>query len=411
DNQLIIMENLIINNLNDIIDLFFVNLPNKSYISSKLKIEWSSQLKERINDAIKTLYIDNRDSESEIVAENLNLGNETNINNDLSMPLENDDNKIEQNTQSTQCDPSTSFKENKNSLKEQLETINSNISNIINRLDKLENLNGHSASHSNQRKNDKAYYAVNQKHQPKEVFINRRFGPQRNKNYTSQNLIFRNNSKFSNSDYYKSFLPQQPKYFFYPAYNQNNPYNNQTNYNTNKFRRNQNFNDNRFLYKNQHLKSFNKNKLLVFNNYIRIFDYDILLGVETWFKDDVLNKNICENYMIFRKDRKYRIGGGVVIAHKNHLKSKVVSLPNEIENVEAILVELFLSDKVILIGAIYIPHFNLTCLNYLKNFIHNIYDKYDDIVIYGDFNVDISKNSKFTTDLLDLFYCYGFMQA
>ena len=82
---------------------------------------------------------------------------------------------------------------------------------------------------------------------------------------------------------------------------------------------------------NQPLKILNinfqsiKSKLCRLSNLIDSTRPDIIIGSETWLDNDIKNPEICPSgYVIHRKDRNNKIGGGVLLAIKSELNSELV---------------------------------------------------------------------------------------
>ena len=65
------------------------------------------------------------------------------------------------------------------------------------------------------------------------------------------------------------------------------------------------------------------NQLNSFQSYILSCDFDLIAITETWLSNSTLNGEILSsNYTIYRRDRASR-GGGVLLAVKDHLSSKL----------------------------------------------------------------------------------------
>lgn len=68
-----------------------------------------------------------------------------------------------------------------------------------------------------------------------------------------------------------------------------------------------------------------KSKLCRLSNIIDSTRPDIIIGSETWLDTDIKNPEICPSgYVIHRKDRNNKIGGGVLLAIKSELNSELV---------------------------------------------------------------------------------------
>ncbi|MCG8113671.1 MAG: reverse transcriptase domain-containing protein [Candidatus Thiodiazotropha taylori] len=124
--------------------------------------------------------------------------------------------------------------------------------------------------------------------------------------------------------------------------------------------------------------------------------YDVLVFSESWLTPLIDNSDIhVEHFMPpFRTDRRGRPGGGVAIYVRDTLSCK--RRPDlEIYSVESVWLELQVKSKRILIGGFYRPpnsnqdHFTLIKESIDKACNTNIAD----IVITGDFNIDMSNNN------------------
>ena len=118
---------------------------------------------------------------------------------------------------------------------------------------------------------------------------------------------------------------------------------------------------------------------------------DVIFVNETWLNDTISNKGILDpEFTIYRKDRKDRRGGGVLIAVKtDSFKSvKEFSHQNQ-EELEIVSTELrTLEDKKILYSCCYrLSDANSCWMDKFEYFLHIICDQYENAVIAGDFNL------------------------
>lgn len=129
-------------------------------------------------------------------------------------------------------------------------------------------------------------------------------------------------------------------------------------------------------------------ELLIFSK-----NYDILLISESWLSPLIADSLILKksNYSIFRTDRLSRVGGGVCILYKSHLRLQKVQLPNQFSSLEVLICDLSESHKstnnyrMILcyrppnttdaVNDTFIDFLNWSCLNTSKS-----------IILVGDFN-------------------------
>ncbi|MCG7875097.1 MAG: endonuclease/exonuclease/phosphatase family protein, partial [Candidatus Thiodiazotropha endolucinida] len=124
--------------------------------------------------------------------------------------------------------------------------------------------------------------------------------------------------------------------------------------------------------------------------------YDVLVFSESWLKPSICNDTIhIENFMSpFRADRIDRLGGGVVIYVKDSYCCKRRT-DIEIPGIEAVWVELKIKSKPVLIGGFYrAPNSNADYFNLIRESVDRAYNtNIPDIIITGDFNIDMSQNN------------------
>ena len=80
-------------------------------------------------------------------------------------------------------------------------------------------------------------------------------------------------------------------------------------------------------------------QLLVFSS-----SYDVVCVCETWLNDSILSSEILPGYTIYRRDRLNRIGGGVLVAVKDDIRS-TRHAELEPENTELIVIELIIPNS------------------------------------------------------------------
>lgn len=119
-------------------------------------------------------------------------------------------------------------------------------------------------------------------------------------------------------------------------------------------------------------------------------NHDIILLSETWIKEGVFNTELFPNcYNVYRCDRAgTKKGGGVLIATKNTLLTEQLQVDIPINTVEMLFVKVTKLSQVFLVICIYIPPAsNLDVYYCVFEILENLHYKFDNLVIFGDFNV------------------------
>lgn len=118
---------------------------------------------------------------------------------------------------------------------------------------------------------------------------------------------------------------------------------------------------------------------------------DIVVLTETWLHPGIADAELgLHEYNVFRRDR-YNFpdspyGGGVLIAVKNHLKSKLVLSG---ENFEEIYIEVSELSKNLIVGCFYAPYVVSECYISHVNSVESLVDKFknNEFLILGDYNL------------------------
>lgn len=132
--------------------------------------------------------------------------------------------------------------------------------------------------------------------------------------------------------------------------------------------------------------------------------------VETWLRSSNTNKSIdIPGYKIIRSDRKSKSGdrnkgGGVAIFVLKNLKTKVIlnsSKDNaQIENVEFLFIEIFTRTSKIIFGIVYrAPRCNAENTRKLFDLISATFSHEQNVIICGDFNINLINNSNLASIL------------
>ena len=139
--------------------------------------------------------------------------------------------------------------------------------------------------------------------------------------------------------------------------------------------------------------------------------YDILIFSESWVKSETQNETLyIENFQPpFRKDRRGRPGGGVIVYVRDTFPCKH-STDLEFDSLEAVWIELSVKSKKILVGGFYKPpNSDNAYLNLIEERIDRAYNtNIVDMFALGDFNFDMSQNS--SNKMTELIQVYDLKQ-
>ena len=162
------------------------------------------------------------------------------------------------------------------------------------------------------------------------------------------------------------------------------------------------------------------NELFISNSYP-----DIICLQEIWQLHDSSSFNIPNYHPIVTNVRNSAKGGGVGIYVHDSLNFRI--LPQcciSLDRIfETLFIEITLADKnKIVVGSVYRPGTKLPGLKFSSQFLQftelltsalsDLSSTYDNIFIYGDFNLDLLKSSesKFITEYIDNIFSLGFLQ-
>uniref|UniRef100_A0A1A9WJW1 Endonuclease/exonuclease/phosphatase domain-containing protein n=1 Tax=Glossina brevipalpis TaxID=37001 RepID=A0A1A9WJW1_9MUSC len=140
-------------------------------------------------------------------------------------------------------------------------------------------------------------------------------------------------------------------------------------------------------------RSFNKSKIDYFNYLLCTLPIDIICITETWFKPHI-NDRFCEisGFDVVRHDRTCSSrGGGVALYIKRNLKSKIVLKSGDDSIVEYLGVEISGNNSKCLIMCVYNPP-RCYRVDDVFSALDEISVAYENIVLCGDFNVDLLLN-------------------
>ena len=135
--------------------------------------------------------------------------------------------------------------------------------------------------------------------------------------------------------------------------------------------------------------------------FLHLNNVNILCVSETWLKSDIEDCEILiDGYDFCRVDRKnieHDKGGGLICYVKNGIVYKEVS-SFYVDDIEALWIEVNLPHtKPVLLGTVYRPpDENVEYLNKLDSMFQHSTSQYEDVIILGDFNLDICKRANCT---------------
>lgn len=119
---------------------------------------------------------------------------------------------------------------------------------------------------------------------------------------------------------------------------------------------------------------------------------DVIVVPESWCKSYVSDKSIdVTGYNVLRNDRKAKRGGGVVVYVRGGLRTKVVSLSDNIAT-EYIFFELIFPHTKVLVGAFYKAP-KVDDIEKLDEILDILLPQYEAAVLLGDFNENMLTNA------------------
>jgi len=132
-------------------------------------------------------------------------------------------------------------------------------------------------------------------------------------------------------------------------------------------------------------------------------EIDVICVSETWFVQSLCDVLIsCDGYNVYRSDRVSH-GGGVAIYVNKKLKAKIICQHTINSAIEYIFLEIQnpIIEKNLLIGCIYRPHCN-TNYDDLINILTDITVNFTGVILAGDLNSDILRESHLTSNMESL---------
>lgn len=124
--------------------------------------------------------------------------------------------------------------------------------------------------------------------------------------------------------------------------------------------------------------------------------FDVVVVTETFLKPIVPSMSyLIDEYKLIRHDRENKEGGGIAIYIRNHIAHKVIasSETKYCQKPEYVIVELCCNWK-LLLCAVYKPP-KARLINELYENVEKLIPSYDNVVLIGDFNVDLKTERVF----------------
>ena len=125
-------------------------------------------------------------------------------------------------------------------------------------------------------------------------------------------------------------------------------------------------------------------------------DFDIFAITETWLKPAISDNIISiPGYQLIRNDRTHKGSGGVAVYVKNNLKTMTIFAPSSNnDRIEQLWLNIRIKTKSVMLGVVYRPpSLPISSLNALDNALFNLATNVDDVILLGDFNVNVLKPS------------------
>lgn len=127
-------------------------------------------------------------------------------------------------------------------------------------------------------------------------------------------------------------------------------------------------------------------------NLIQNSPLDIFAVTETWLKSHVSNTSVSiPGYKFCRNDRLEGRSGGVGIYVSSKFHYRPVNVESHYGECEVLFIEVDIGNCTVLFGVVYLPKGNI---NIFENLAGDIFEKYSNIIIVGDFNNNLFNPSK-----------------
>ena len=139
-------------------------------------------------------------------------------------------------------------------------------------------------------------------------------------------------------------------------------------------------------------------------------NFAVIGFTETWLNDSINDEEInIDGYKVVRHDRTSRSGGGVCIYIRNDITFNInPDIPTD--DIESLWINVLLPrSKPIVVGVLYRPPKNNTFVEKLSYSLENI-RKDDEVIILGDMNICLLRESPLSKKYSELLNVYGLSQ-
>lgn len=140
---------------------------------------------------------------------------------------------------------------------------------------------------------------------------------------------------------------------------------------------------------------------------IKAADFDLMGICETWL-DTNTPKVLYEiaDYKIIRNDRAIGTHGGVAIYLKKHIKSKIVGKSLGETRIEYLYLQIDLRGSKLVVCIFYIPDTpSVSEMKEFENLFTDVGSKYDNILVMGDFNVNLLSDTPTSRSFKQILTC------
>lgn len=140
-------------------------------------------------------------------------------------------------------------------------------------------------------------------------------------------------------------------------------------------------------------------------------NYDVIILTESWLRSEISDNQIClDNYNIARKDRPTRAGGIVIYIRSEYTFKIIDDIPSN--GTEQLWLSVYSDNVKICIGGLYrVPNGSVReFLELFEECLSHVVPSHDNIIIAGDFNINLNISNKNVNKLLSIIKCFGLKQ-